>query len=66
MEFEFIFVDKAWVEVEWLRYFVEDISKWPEHLQLYIYIHWDKQNQKQKKKHYIVDIISFDNYYEME
>ena len=38
MESEFIALDKAGEEVEWLRNFLEDIPFWPKPMALYAYI----------------------------
>ena len=43
MEFEFIELDKCGEEAEWLRYFLEDISRWPK-LVPPICIHCDSQS----------------------
>ena len=40
MESEFIALDKAGEEVEWLRYFLEDIPMWPKPVSA-TYIHYD-------------------------
>ena len=42
MEFEFIALDKAGEEVEWLRHFLEDIPIWPQPVPA-ICIHCDSQ-----------------------
>ena len=41
-ESEFIAMDKYGEEAEWLRYFLEDIPRWPKHVPP-IYIHCDSQ-----------------------
>ena len=43
MEFEFIALDKCEEEVEWLRYFLEDITQWPK-LMPPICINYDSQS----------------------
>ena len=42
MEYEFIALDKAGEEAEWLRHFLEDIPMWPQ-LVSAICIHYDSQ-----------------------
>ena len=43
MEFEFIALDKCGEEAEWLRYFLEDIPRWPKPVST-ICIHDDSQS----------------------
>ena len=43
MESEFIALDKAGEEAEWLHHFLEDIPMWPQ-LVLTICIHYDSQS----------------------
>ena len=43
MEYEFIALDKASEEVEWLRHFLEDIPMWPQPVPT-ICIHCDSQS----------------------
>ena len=43
MEYEFIALDKCGEEVEWLRYFLEDIPRWPKPMPP-ICIHCDSQS----------------------
>ena len=43
MESEFIALDKAGEEAEWLRNFLEDIPNWPKHVPA-ISIHCDSQS----------------------
>ena len=43
MEYEFIALDKCGKEVEWLRYFLEDIPRWAKGVPP-IYIHCDSQS----------------------
>ena len=38
MESEFIGLNKAGEEAEWLRHFLEDIPLWPKPVTLYVYI----------------------------
>ena len=44
MESEFITLDKASEEVEWLRNFLEDISLWPKDVRP-IWIHCDSKSR---------------------
>ena len=43
MEFELIALDKCREEAKWLRYFLEDISRWPKPMPL-ICIHCNSQS----------------------
>lgn len=70
MESEFIALDKATEEAEWLRQFVEDIPRWPKPVSA-ISIHCDSQSaigraQNGKSRQSVVDIIPYDNYSQME
>ena len=43
MESEFIALDKSGEEAEWLRHFIENISRWPKFVPV-ISIHCDSQS----------------------
>ena len=52
MESEFIVLDKASKEAEWLRHFLEDIPIWPQPVSA-IYIHCDSQSAIGKAQSHI-------------
>ena len=62
MESEFIALDKAGEEAEWLRHFLEDIPIWPQPVSA-ICIHCD--SQRQLEEHRVIYItISLDIFVE--
>ena len=55
MESEFIELDKASEEVEWLRHFLEDIPMWPQPV-LTICIHCDSQSAIGRAQSHIYNV----------
>ena len=63
MESEFIALDKAGEEVEWLRHFIEDIPMWPQPVPT-ICIHCDSQSAIGRVQSHIYITVSLDIFIE--
>ena len=63
MESEFIALDKAGEEVEWLRHFLEDIPMWPQPVPA-ICIHCDSQSAIGRVQSHIYITVSLDKFIE--